>query len=246
MLDILSKEELLFRKTLSSGVRELAKFKSIEGKDIFKLYDTFGFPAELTVEEASLNNIPVSDNWRQQFDQLMQEQKDRSRTATKGEFKGGLVNHSIITTKYHTATHLMYRALRLVLGDDVIQRGSNITEDRLRFDFSHNQKMSPEQIKKVEDIVNQQIDLDLPVSWREEDTKKALSSGVLGAFGDKYSDIVKVYTVGDPDGEHYSREICGGPHVEHTGQLGEDNKRFKIIKEESSSSGVRRIKAALI
>jgi len=178
MLDILSKEELLFRKTLSSGVRELAKFKSIEGKDIFKLYDTFGFPAELTVEEASLNNIPVSDNWRQQFDQLMQEQKDRSRTATKGEFKGGLVNHSIITTKYHTATHLMYRALRLVLGDDVIQRGSNITEDRLRFDFSHNQKMSPEQIKKVEDIVNQQIDLDLPVSWREEDTKKALSSGV--------------------------------------------------------------------
>ncbi len=246
VINILSKEETLFRKTLSLGVRELAKHKSINGGDVFKLYDTFGFPSELTVEEASLNNIAIADDWLEQFNRLMKEQKDRSRTATKGEFKGGLANHSMITTKYHTATHLMYRALRIVLGEGVIQRGSNITEERLRFDFSYDQKMTPEQIKKVEEIVNEQIDLDLPVSWREENTKQALSSGVAGAFGDKYSDIVKVYTVGDPDGKHFSREICGGPHVEHTGLLSEDNKRFKIVKEESSSSGVRRIKAVLV
>jgi alanyl-tRNA synthetase len=242
---ILGKEEQLFRKTLAAGVRELAKFKIITGQDIFKFYDTFGFPAELSVEEASLNNIQISDNWRQQFNQLMAKQRDRSRTATKGEFRGGLADYSTNTTKYHTATHLMYKALRMVLGDHVVQRGSNITEDRLRFDFSHDQKMTSEQIKQVETIVNQQIDLNLPVSWREENTKQALNSGVMGAFGDKYPDIVKVYTVGDPDGKNYSREICGGPHVEHTGSLGEDNKRFRIIKEESSSSGVRRIKAVL-
>ncbi|HUY53478.1 MAG TPA: alanine--tRNA ligase [Candidatus Dormibacteraeota bacterium] len=245
ILDVLNKEELLFRKTLSSGVRELAKFKTISGHDVFKLYDTFGFPAELTIEEASLNKIQILSDWRKQFDQLMEEQRNRSRTATKGEFKGGLANHSQVTTKYHTATHLMYRALRIVLGDHVIQRGSNITEERLRFDFSHDQKMTTEQIKQVEEIVNQQIDLDLPVSWSEENTKKALDSGVMGAFGDKYADTVKVYTVGDPKGKYFSREICGGPHVEHTGLLAENHKKFKITKEESSSSGVRRIKAVL-
>ena len=244
-LDILTKEELLFRKTLSSGVKELAKFKSIKGNDVFKLYDTFGFPAELTIEEAMIKNIEVSDNWHQEFDKLMEQQKDRSRTASKGEFKGGLADHSSTSTKYHTATHLMYRALKTVLGESVIQRGSNITEERLRFDFSYDQKMTPQEIQQVEDIVNQQIKLDLPVSWREENAKKALASGVAGAFGDKYPDIVKVYTVGDPDGKYFSREICGGPHVEHTGLLAEDSKQFKITKEESSSSGVRRIKAVL-
>jgi alanyl-tRNA synthetase len=246
VLEILQKEEALFRKTLSAGVRELAKLKSIGGSDVFKLYDTFGFPAELTIEEAASNNIEVSDNWRQDFDKLMEQQRDRSRTATKGEFKGGMADHSQITTKYHTATHLMYRALKMILGEDVIQRGSNITEERLRFDFTYQQKMTPEQIKQVEDIVNEQIKLDLPVSWREENAKKALAAGVAGAFGDKYPEIVKVYTVGDPDGKYFSREICGGPHVEHTGQLGENGKKFKITKEESSSSGVRRIKAGLI
>jgi alanyl-tRNA synthetase len=139
----------------------------------------------------------------------------------------------------------MYRALKNVLGESVVQRGSNITEERLRFDFSYDQKMTPEQIKKVEDIVNEQIGLDLPVSWREENAKQALAAGVAGAFGDKYPDMVKVYTVGDPDGKFFSREICGGPHVEHSGQLGEHGKKFKITKEESSSSGVRRIKAVL-
>jgi alanyl-tRNA synthetase len=175
----------------------------------------------------------------------MQEQKARSQTAAKGTFKGGLADHSEITTKYHTATHLMYRALRMVLGDHVIQRGSNITADRLRFDFSHPEKMTPDQIAQVETIVNEQIVRDWPMGWREENTKAALAAGVMGAFGDKYGEQVKVYTVGDPDGESYSREICGGPHVEHTGTLAEGNKKFKILKEESSSSGVRRIKAIL-
>jgi len=175
----------------------------------------------------------------------MAEQRERSHTASKGTFKGGLADHSEITTKYHTATHLMYKALRIVLGDHVIQRGSNITGERLRFDFSHPEKVTPEQIAEVERIVNEQIDKDWPVSWREEKTKEVLGK-VLGAFGDRYGDMVKIYTVGDPDGEYYSREICGGPHVAHTGQLKEGNEHFKIIKEEASSAGVRRIKAVLV
>ncbi len=217
----------------------------LSGKDVFLLYDTYGFPVELTLEEAFKRGIKVAEDWEKSFHLLMLEQRSRSRTATKGEFKGGLADHSEITTKYHTATHLMYRALRNVLGDHVIQRGSNITAERLRFDFSHPEKMTPEQIKKVEDIVNEQIKKDWPMTWREEPTKQALASGVMGAFGDRYGDMVKVYTVGDPDGENFSREICGGPHVEHTGQLGEGSKVFKITKEESSSAGVRRIKAVL-
>ncbi len=247
VLTSLEKEERLFRQTLAKGLRELTKISSSEltGSDVFKLHDTYGFPMEVTVEECSLRGIKLSENWRDEFDLAMKEQKDRSRTATAGQFKGGLQDHSDVVVKYHTATHLMYRALRNVLGDHVIQRGSNITPERLRFDFSHPEKMTPEQIKEVEDIVNLQIEKDWPMTWREEDTKKALDSGVMGAFGDKYGDIVKVYTVGDPDGENYSREICGGPHVEHTGRLGEEGKKFKIKKEESSSAGIRRIKAIL-
>lgn len=249
VIDVLVKEEKAFRQTLRKGLKEfnkLAEAKAeLTGEDIFNLYDTYGFPVELAVEEAFHWGKPLQENWRNNFDKAMHEQKERSRTATKGEFKGGLADHSEITTKYHTATHLMYRALRNVLGDHVIQRGSNITNERLRFDFSHQEKMTPEQLKAVEDMVNQQIDKDWPMSWREENTKEALASGVMGAFGDRYGDTVKVYTVGDPEGEHYSREICGGPHVEHTGQLAEGGKKFKIIKEESSSAGVRRIKAVL-
>lgn len=247
VLTSLEKEERLFRQTLTKGLRELNKISSAEltGNDVFKLHDTYGFPMEVTIEECALRGIKLSPNWRDEFDLAMKQQKDRSRTATAGQFKGGLQDHSDIVVKYHTATHLMYRALRNVLGDHVIQRGSNITPERLRFDFSHPEKMTSEQIKEVEDIVNLQIEKDWPMTWREEDTKKALDSGVMGAFGDKYGDVVKVYTVGDPDGENYSREICGGPHVEHTGRLGEDDKKFKITKEESSSAGIRRIKAVL-
>jgi alanyl-tRNA synthetase len=218
----------------------------LNGEIIFKLYDTYGFPVELTKEEAITQNVEVVDDASEEFERLMAEQKARSQTAAKGTFKGGLADHSEVTTKYHTATHLMYRALRIVLGDHVIQRGSNITSERLRFDFSHDQKVTPEQIAQVEKIVNEQIEKDWPMGWREENTKQALAAGVMGAFGDKYGDAVKVYTVGDPDGENYSREICGGPHVEHTGTLADGGKHFKITKEEASSAGVRRIKAVLV
>ncbi len=154
-------------------------------------------------------------------------------------------DHCDISIKYHTATHLGYTGLRLVLGDHVIQRGSNITPERLRFDFSHDEKMTPEQIKQVEDIVNENIAKDWPMGFREIPTEQAFKEGALGAFGDKYGDTVKVYTAGDPDGEWFSKEICGGPHVTRTGELGEGGKRYKIKKEESSSAGVRRIKAVL-
>lgn len=248
-LSVLEKEERVFRQTLQKGLRELEKVAnqhSLSGADVFKLYDTYGFPQELTVEECSLRGFKLNDKWREEYELSMQEQRERSRTATAGQFKGGLQDHSDIVIKYHTATHLMYRALRNILGDHVIQRGSNITPERLRFDFSHNEKMTPKQIKAVEDMVNEQIQKDWLMTWREENTKEALDSGVMGAFGDKYGEIVKVYTVGDPDGKNYSREICGGPHVDHTGRLGEEGKSFKILKEESSSAGIRRIKASLV
>lgn len=251
ILSALQKEEQLFRQTLIKGLKEFEKSASsggveLSGNDIFRLYDTYGFPAELSVEEASMHGVKLNPKWKDQFDSAMNEQKERSRTASAGQFKGGLADHSDISIKYHTATHLMYRALRNVLGDHVIQRGSNITPERLRFDFTHPQKVTPEEIKLIEDMVNEQIQKDWEVTWREENTKQALADGVMGAFGDKYGEVVKVYTVGDPDGENYSREICGGPHVERTGKLFEGGLKFKIKKEESSSAGIRRIKAVLI
>jgi alanyl-tRNA synthetase len=178
----------------------------------------------------------------------MAEQRQRSQTATKGTFKGGLGGQQLIHKKYHTATHLMYQALRDVLGDHVVQNGSNITEERLRFDFSHPQKVTPEELKKVEDIVNEQIGKDLKVSWAEYPTKVAREEmGALGQFGDRYGETVKVYKmIADGADKPFSFEICGGPHVDHTLQLFEDGKRFKILKEEASSAGIRRIKAALV
>jgi alanyl-tRNA synthetase len=246
---ILMKEEKVFRQTLRKGVRELGKMtdgNALSGEHVFTLYDTYGFPMELSVEEAERQNIEVDIDWQQQFKAKMQEQKERSRTATKGTFKGGLAGDDDIHKKYHTATHLMYQALRDVLGDHVIQRGSNITDERLRFDFIHNEKVTKEQLKKVEEIVNENIKKDWPMGFMEMDTKQALSEGVLGAFGDKYGDTVKVYTAGDPNGEWFSKEICGGPHVEHTAQLSVEGKVFTIKKEEASSAGVRRIKAILV
>lgn len=251
ILSALQKEEQLFRQTLIKGLKEFEKSASsggveLSGNDIFRLYDTYGFPAELSVEEASMHGVKLNPKWKDQFDSAMNEQKERSRTASAGQFKGGLADHSDISIKYHTATHLMYRALRNILGDHVIQRGSNITPERLRFDFTHPQKVTPEEIKLIEDMVNEQIQKDWEVTWREENTKQALADGVMGAFGDKYGEVVKVYTVGDPGGQNYSREICGGPHVERTGKLSEGGLKFKIKKEESSSAGIRRIKAILI
>ena len=250
LTEILLKEEKVFRQTLRKGVRELQKMADkgqLSGSDIFTLYDTYGFPSELSVEEALIQNYELSKNWQNEFNDKMSEQRQRSQTATKGTFKGGLGGQTLQHKKYHTATHLMYQALRDVLGDHVIQHGSNITEERLRFDFSHPEKMTDEQIKKVEEIVNEQINKDLVVTFEEHPTKEALEDmHVLGAFGDRYGDIVKIYRMQAKGlDKPFSLEICGGPHVDHTKQLSEEGKKFKIIKEESSSSGIRRIKAVL-
>jgi alanyl-tRNA synthetase len=249
VIAVLIKEEKAFRQTIRKGIRELEKLKEdgITGASLFKLYDTYGFPVELSIEEAYTQGITVPDNWREEFDAHMAEQRVRSQTAAKGTFKGGLGGQDLIHKKYHTATHLMYQALRDVLGDHVVQHGSNITEERLRFDFSHPEKVTPEQIKQVEDIVNEQIGKDLKVSFAEYPTKEATGPlGALGQFGDRYGDTVKVYKmIADNADKPFSFEICGGPHVDHTLQLSEDGKRFKIIKEESSSAGIRRIKAIL-
>lgn len=249
VIGVLIKEEKVFRQTLRKGLNEFHRLsdKQLSGEVIFKLYDTYGFPVELSKEEAFKQSIDLADNADTEFEHLMQEQRDRSKTASKGTFKGGLGGQTMQHKKYHTATHLMYQALRDVLGDHVVQNGSNITEERLRFDFSHPEKVTPEQIKQVEDIVNQQITNDLKVSFEEYPTKVAIEEkGALGQFGDRYGDTVKVYKmIADGADKPFSFEICGGPHVDHTAQLAEGDKRFKIIKEESSSAGIRRIKAIL-
>jgi alanyl-tRNA synthetase len=250
VIETLVREEKVFRQTLRKGVRELKKMSEngkLDGAQIFTLYDTYGFPSELSIEEVAMQGYEVSGNWREEFDSKMKEQRERSQTATKGTFKGGLGGQTLQHKKYHTATHLMYQALRDVLGDHVIQRGSNITEERLRFDFSHPEKVTREQLDEVEKIVNQQIKKDLKVTWHEYPTKVAREDmGALGQFGDRYGDTVKVYKmIADGEKKPFSFEICGGPHVDHTLQLIEDGKTFKILKEESSSAGIRRIKAVL-
>lgn len=247
---VLVKEEKVFRQTLRKGLQQLEKFnvEVVTGSELFTLYDTYGFPVELSTEEIAKQHMQLSDNWRQEFDDKMAEQRARSQTAAKGTFKGGLGGQELIHKKYHTATHLMYQALRDVLGDHVVQHGSNITEERLRFDFSHPEKVTPEQLAKVEAIVNEQIQKDLKISFAEYPTTVAREEkGALGQFGDRYGDTVKVYTmIADGADTPFSFEICGGPHVDHTLQLAEDGKHFKIIKEESSSAGIRRIKALLV
>jgi alanyl-tRNA synthetase len=243
----LVKEEKVFRQTLRKGLRELERFakEGVTGAELFTLYDTYGFPVELSTEEAFKQDIKLSDNWRDEFDAKMKEQRERSQTAAKGVFKGGLGGQTEIHKQYHTATHLMYAALRKVLGEHVTQHGSNITEERLRFDFNHDEKMTPEQIKEVEDLVNTWIKQDLPVSYKEYPTKEAFEMGAIGAFGDKYGETVKVYKMGE-EPNRVSFEICGGPHVEHTLELIQPgDKTFKITKEESSSAGIRRIKAII-
>ncbi|MDZ7744734.1 MAG: alanine--tRNA ligase [Candidatus Saccharibacteria bacterium] len=260
VIDTLIKEEKAFRQTIRKGLKEFQNLFGVEsgkskvqshGAAIFTLYDTYGFPVELSVEEAFKQDIKLDENWREQFEARMKEQRERSQTAAKGAFKGGLGGQTMQHKKYHTATHLMYQALRDVLGDHVIQRGSNITEERLRFDFSHPEKVTREQLDEVEEIVNREIAKDLRISWAEYPTEEATGRlGALGQFGDRYGDTVKVYSMKNPkapeDERPFSFEICGGPHVDHTLQLFEDGKKFKIIKEEASSAGIRRIKAVLV
>ncbi len=247
VIAVLVKEEKAFRQTLRKGLKELEKFKNqtIAGEQLFTLYDTYGFPVELSTEEAFKQSITVSPSWREEFDTKMEEQRNRSRTATKGEFKGGLGGQDLIHKKYHTATHLLQSALREIFGSELRQHGSNITEERLRFDFNIDRKMTPEEVARAEELVNGWIAEDLPVSFKQYPTQVALDMGAIGPFGERYGEEVKVYQMGE--GNHVaSLEICGGPHVDHTGQLAEDGKKFKITKEEASSAGIRRIKAVLV
>ncbi len=251
------REEKLFRQTLKRGLRELVSMSgegSLDGNHIFILHDTYGFPRELTIEEAQLQNIKLANEWQVEFDAKMDEQKQRSRTAGKGVFKGGLADNSAETTRLHTAHHLLLRALKDVLGDHVVQRGSNITAERLRIDFSHPEKVTRDQLDEVEKIVNQKITEDLPMIRSEMPREKAEQLNAEREFGAKYPETVSVYSLGPKEAsvenplheQAYSIEFCGGPHVTHTAELAEGNKSFKITKEEASSAGVRRIKAVLV
>ena len=239
-------EEEKFTRTLQQGLKELDKyFKGrkergakdvIEGKWAFYFYESHGIPAEVIREIAEDKGVEIDVNFGKDFEDAMKKHQELSRTASAGKFKGGLGEHSEMTLKYHTVTHLLLAALREVLGSHVFQKGSNITDKRLRLDFSYNKKLDKEQIKKVEEIVNDKIQQDLKVKCEEMPTEKALDSGAVGTFTHKYGNRVKVYSVGD-----FSKEICGGPHVDKIGGLG----KFRIKKEEASSAGVRRIKAVL-
>jgi alanyl-tRNA synthetase len=238
-------EEEKFEKMLENGLKEFEKLsfgaaqdkKNVSGKDAFNLYQTYGFPIEVTEELAKEKGIKVDI---EEFKKELEKHQELSRTASAGMFKGGLADASLETTKLHTAAHLMLAGLRKVLGDNVFQKGSNITAERLRFDFSHKEKMTGGQIKDVENFVNGIIEKDMPVTCEEMTLEQAKELNAMGVFESKYGEKVKVYTVGSGE-EIVSREICGGPHVERTGILG----HFKIQKEESSSAGVRRIKAIL-
>lgn len=239
---VIEDESQKFSKTLTQGLKQfqkiLEKNSEILGTDAFILFSTYGFPIEVTEEIAKEKGISVDHLG---FEEEMKHHQDLSRTGAEGKFKGGLGDTSEMSVKYHTATHLLHQALHEVLGDHVEQKGSNITPERLRFDFSHPEKMTDEQKKQVEDIVNQKIKEDLPVNKVILPKEEALKIGAMHFFGDKYGDEVSVYYIGDTLENAYSKEFCGGPHVERTGILG----KFKITKEESVAQGVRRIKAVL-
>lgn len=243
----LEKEERAFRQTLNKGLREMNKMVAkdsdgvLTGDDLFKLQDTYGFPFEVSVEEAYHQNIKLSENYKAEFDKALQVQRERSQTASKGMFKGGLEDHGETSTKYHTATHLLLAAIQKHINPDARQHGSNITPERMRLDFNVDHKLSDEEKKILEDQVNEWIEADLPVSFREVDKNFAKDTlKVKAMFWDKYPDVVKIYEIGGSENP-VSREVCGGPHVEHTGVIG----KFKIKKEESSSAGIRRIKAVI-
>ncbi len=248
IIAVMVKEEKAFRRTLRKGLRELEKFSQdgLTGAELFQLYDTFGFPLELSTEEAVRRKIPLSKNWREEFDAKMKEQRERSQTASKGKFKGGLEGQTLEHRKLHTATHLMNAVLHSMFNGQIAQKGSNINAERLRFDFTFDRKLTDEEKQQIEDTVNDQISKGLEVSWAEYPTDYALNElKAIGVFGDKYGDTVKVYTMKAEGEKPFSVEICGGPHVNNTRELAEGGKKFKIVKEQSSSAGVRRIKAVL-
>jgi len=238
----LALEEQRFQRTINQGLKEFSKLikridkdaRVIDGHSAFRLYDTFGFPLEFTQELAAENGYTVDVEG---FQESYRRHQEISHAGAAQRFKGGLADHSEETTKLHTATHLLQAALRTVLGEEVFQKGSNITAERLRFDFSFPRKLTKEELAEVERLVNEYIEQDLEVVCEEMPLEKAKASGAIGLFDSKYGNMVKVYSIGD-----VSKELCGGPHVKRTGELG----RFKIKKEESSSAGVRRIKAVLL
>ena len=240
--EALEQEETKFARTLERGLRQVHKLterlhahgrKSLSGEEAFDLFETYGFPLELTIEVAGEQGLRVDEAG---FEACYKEHREASRQASAPRFQGGLADHAEQTTRLHTATHLLHQALRQVLGDGVQQKGSNITAERLRFDFSYPERLTPEQIEAVQAIVNTQIERDLPVSMNIMPIELALAGGALAFFGEKYGEQVKVYTIGD-----FSKEVCGGPHVAHTGELG----RFEIKKEEAVGQGVRRIRGVL-
>lgn len=236
----LKKEEKKFSKTLSKGEREIEKFKdsSISGESAFDLFQTYGYPVEMTIEIASEKGISVDESLQKDFEDSLKKHQELSRTASAGMFKGGLADNKEETTMLHTSAHLMLAGLRKYLGEHVHQKGSNINGERVRFDFSHPEKLTDEEKKLVEDYVNEAIAAGVSVGVEEMSIDEAKAQGAEGAFENKYGDMVKVYTAGE-----YSKEICGGPHVDNTADI---KGRFKIKKEQSSSAGVRRIKAVLI
>ena len=233
ILTALTQEETKFHAMLGKGLKEIEKIPALTGALAFKLFETYGFPWEMSEEIARERGQQVD---RAEFEGEFKKHQDLSRTSAKGMFKGGLADHGEAVVKLHTTTHLMHQALRSVLGTHVQQKGSNITNERLRFDFSHSQKVTPEEIKEVERIVNEQIARNLKVSFADTTYDDAIKAGALAFFGERYPEKVKVYEIGD-----FSKEICGGPHIENTTVLG----RFSISREEASSAGVRRIYAIL-
>ena len=254
--DCLVKEESKFCRTLEKGLKELEKleligkmqkvksgekmkvFNRVDAKKAFYIFQTFGFPLEMIQEELAKKILIVDE---EEFNQEFKKHQELSRTASAGKFKGGLADASEETTRLHTVAHLLLESLRRVLGEHVFQKGSNITAERLRFDYSHSEKLTDEQKKNVEDLINEQIQKSLPVKMEEMSLEDAKKLGAMGVFGSKYGEKVKVYMIGDEKTRVFSKEICGGPHIKNTSELG----KFRIKKEQSSSAGVRRIKAIL-
>jgi alanyl-tRNA synthetase len=243
ILNELTREEERFRQTLERGLREFKKMEEgmqqrgetiLSGETVFRLFDTYGFPPTLTAELAQERGLSADLDG---FNLLYKQHQERSRQANQQKFAGGLADHSERTTQLHTATHLLNQALRDVLGTHVRQMGSNINQERLRFDFSHPKKLTGDEIRRVEEIVNQQIQRDLQITMEVMPLQQALDQGALAFFGERYGDLVKVYKIGD-----YSMEICGGPHVQHTGGMG----RFRILNAETIGQGVQRIRADLV
>jgi alanyl-tRNA synthetase len=269
ILATFEKEETLFRQTLNRGLKEFDKLIGAVGKEengvtkfelflggeqIFYLYETYGFPPEMTIEELKNTSKSRGLVFTEQTEQVLmlkfqrenQKHQEQSRAGAEQKFKGGLADHSEEVIKLHTAHHLLLRALQIVVGDHVKQRGSNITGERLRIDFSNPDKLTDEQVARVEQIVNEKIQAGLSVERREMPKSEAESIGAEMEFGQKYPDIVTVYVITDTDGTAFSKEFCGGPHVANTSEIGAGGKTFKIQKQENVGSGVRRIKAALV